>query len=112
MESCLEVRDHVRPDGGTRRYSADDIERMRRVADLQDDGVNLAGIGKVLDLEVENAALRREIVDSTKREGANMHRSTSNGELVGHFRASGEHLGDVLFGPCAHSAERHQERIA
>jgi DNA-binding transcriptional MerR regulator len=37
---------------------------MRRVADLQDDGVNLAGVGKVLDLERENAALRQEIADS------------------------------------------------
>ncbi|WP_426516711.1 MerR family transcriptional regulator [Diaminobutyricibacter sp. McL0618] len=55
----------ARTEGGTRRYSADDIERMRRVADLQDDGVNLAGIGKVLDLEVENASLRRAMVDST-----------------------------------------------
>jgi DNA-binding transcriptional MerR regulator len=55
----------ARTDGGTRRYSADDIARMRRVADLQDDGVNLAGVGKVLDLERENAALRQEIADAT-----------------------------------------------
>jgi DNA-binding transcriptional MerR regulator len=53
----------ARTEGGTRRYSADDIERMRRVADLQDDGVNLAGIGMVLDLEGQNAALRREIAE-------------------------------------------------
>ncbi|WP_345763094.1 MerR family transcriptional regulator [Diaminobutyricibacter sp. McL0608] len=60
----------ARTEGGTRRYSADDIERMRRVADLQDDGVNLAGIGKVLDLEVENASLRRAMGDSTTAEKA------------------------------------------
>jgi len=54
----------ARTNGGTRRYSAHDIERMRRVADLQGDGVNLAGIGKLLDLEDENAALRREIADA------------------------------------------------
>lgn len=53
----------ARTEGGTRRYSADDIDRMRRVADLQGDGVNLAGIGKVLDLEGQNAALRREIAE-------------------------------------------------
>lgn len=64
----------ARTDGGTRRYSADDIERMRRVADLQDDGVNLAGIGKVLDLEVENAALRREIDDAAAAEGAKVRK--------------------------------------
>ena len=51
----------ARTDGGTRRYSADDIQLMRRVAELQGDGVNLAGIGKVIDLETENAALRREL---------------------------------------------------
>jgi len=53
----------ARTEGGTRRYSADDIDRMRRVSELQDDGVNLAGIGKVLDLEGENAALRQEAAD-------------------------------------------------
>jgi len=53
----------ARTEGGTRRYSSDDIDRMRRVSELQDDGVNLAGIGRVLDLESENAALRQEIAD-------------------------------------------------
>lgn len=54
----------TRTGGGTRRYSADDIQRMHRVADLQNAGVNLAGIGKVLDLEGENAALRRELAET------------------------------------------------
>jgi DNA-binding transcriptional MerR regulator len=53
----------ARTAGGTRRYSAADIDRMRRAAALQDDGVNLAGISKVLDLEGENAALR-SVIDS------------------------------------------------
>lgn len=53
----------ARTEGGTRRYSADDIERMRRVSELQDDGVNLAGIGRVLALEGENAQLRQEAAD-------------------------------------------------
>ena len=51
----------ARTDGGTRRYSADDIDRMRRIADLQTDGVNLAGIGRVMGLEDENAALRASL---------------------------------------------------
>ena len=50
-----------RSDGGTRRYSDDDIDRLRRVAELRDAGVNLAGIGRVLDLEDENGDLRREL---------------------------------------------------
>lgn len=49
-----------RSEGGTRRYSDDDIERLRRVTDLRDEGVNIVGIRRVLDLEDENAELRAE----------------------------------------------------
>jgi MerR family transcriptional regulator/heat shock protein HspR len=56
----------ARTQGGTRMYSADDIDRMRRVAELQDDGINLAGIGKVIHLEGENATLRRELADASE----------------------------------------------
>lgn len=52
--------DPVRTDGGTRRYSANDLHRLRRIGDLLDAGLNLAGIGMVLDLEAENARLREE----------------------------------------------------
>ena len=47
-----------RTDGGTRRYSADDLERLRRISVLLGAGLNLAGIAMVLDLEAENTALR------------------------------------------------------
>jgi MerR family transcriptional regulator, heat shock protein HspR len=49
-----------RTDGGTRRYSADDLDRLRRIGDLLKAGLNLAGIDMVLDLEAQNAALRAE----------------------------------------------------
>jgi MerR family transcriptional regulator/heat shock protein HspR len=49
-----------RTDGGTRRYSANDLDRLRRISDLLDAGLNLAGIGMVLGLENENAQLRAE----------------------------------------------------
>lgn len=49
-----------RTDGGTRRYSADDLERLRRIGDLLDAGLNLAGISMVLDLETQNSELRAE----------------------------------------------------
>ena len=49
-----------RTEGGTRRYSAHDLDRLRRIGDLLDAGLNLAGIGMVLDLEGENARLREE----------------------------------------------------
>ena len=47
-----------RTEGGTRRYSADDLDRLRRIGDLLDAGLNLAGIGMVLDLEAQNTRLR------------------------------------------------------
>jgi MerR family transcriptional regulator/heat shock protein HspR len=48
-----------RTEGGTRRYSEDDLSRIRRVVDLLGDGLNLAGIAMVLDLEEDNDRLRR-----------------------------------------------------
>ncbi|WP_217180940.1 MerR family transcriptional regulator [Streptomyces sp. AC495_CC817] len=50
----------ARSDGGTRRYSDDDLARLQRVTDLRDEGINIAGIRRVLDLEDENAGLRAE----------------------------------------------------
>jgi DNA-binding transcriptional MerR regulator len=47
-----------RTDGGTRRYSADDLDRLRHIGDLLDAGLNLAGIGMVLQLESDNRRLR------------------------------------------------------
>jgi MerR family transcriptional regulator/heat shock protein HspR len=46
-----------RTDGGTRRYSEDDLARLRRIAELVDDGVNLAGIARILELESRNTEL-------------------------------------------------------
>lgn len=60
---AYEARGLVTPDrtpGGTRLYSADDVERLQRIAALLEDGLNLAGISMVLDLEDANAALREE----------------------------------------------------
>lgn len=47
-----------RSDGGTRRYSEHDLTRLRRIGELLAQGLNLAGVSAVLDLEAENAALR------------------------------------------------------
>jgi MerR family transcriptional regulator/heat shock protein HspR len=47
-----------RTEGGTRRYSADDLDRLRRIGALLEAGLNLAGIGMVLDLEAQNTELR------------------------------------------------------
>jgi MerR family transcriptional regulator/heat shock protein HspR len=52
-----------RTEGGTRRYSANDLDQLRRIGDLLADGLNLAGIAMVLDLEKQNAQLRAENED-------------------------------------------------
>jgi DNA-binding transcriptional MerR regulator len=51
----------ARTDGGVRRYSSNDLELVRRAASLSGDGINLAGIRRILALEAELAALRAEI---------------------------------------------------
>ena len=47
-------------EGGTRRYSAGDMDRLRRIGDLLDAGLNLAGISMVIDLETQNSQLRAD----------------------------------------------------
>src|ERR1700694_1027989 len=39
----------ARTDGGTRRYSDDDLDRLRRISELLDGGDDLAGIRQILD---------------------------------------------------------------
>ena len=47
-----------RTEGGTRRYSEDDVRRLVRIRELLDAGLNLAGIDRVLELEDEIDRLR------------------------------------------------------
>lgn len=47
-----------RTPAGTRRYSGDDLHRLRRISALLDSGLNLAGIAMVLELQDENDTLR------------------------------------------------------
>lgn len=57
-----ERRGLLEPDrtpGGTRLYSPADIERLQRIGELLDQGLNLAGIAKVLFLEEEVRRLTR-----------------------------------------------------
>ncbi|MHA7291045.1 MerR family transcriptional regulator [Arthrobacter sp. MDT3-24] len=47
--------------GGTRQYSDADVALLLHIGELLDQGLNLAGIAKVLELEVANAELRRAL---------------------------------------------------
>ena len=57
----------ARTQGGNRRYSDDDIEVLRRVAELASEGMNLEGIRRVMSLEAENARLRDELARARPR---------------------------------------------
>ncbi|MBI5090163.1 MAG: helix-turn-helix transcriptional regulator [Actinobacteria bacterium] len=50
----------ARTQGGNRRYSDVDIERLRRIQDLAAAGMNLEGIRRVMELEHEVDRLQRE----------------------------------------------------
>ena len=55
----------ARTAGGNRRYSDEDIERLRRISDLAAEGMNLAGIRRVMELEEEVLRLRAELERAT-----------------------------------------------
>ncbi len=46
--------------GGTRRYSDDDLDRLKQIAELVEHGINLAGIARILDLETRNSQLKSD----------------------------------------------------
>ena len=47
--------DPARTGGGSRRYSDADIEQLLRIQELTSEGLNLAGVQKVLELEAQLA---------------------------------------------------------
>jgi MerR family transcriptional regulator/heat shock protein HspR len=55
--------DPARTGGGSRRYSQRDIDRLRRIHELTEAGLNLAGVKAVMELEDEVARLRRQLND-------------------------------------------------
>ena len=54
--------DPARTAGGNRRYSDSDLERLRRIAELTDEGLNLAGVRRVLELEAEIERLEDDLL--------------------------------------------------
>ncbi|MEU5872424.1 helix-turn-helix transcriptional regulator [Glycomyces sp. NPDC047369] len=66
----------ARTPGGGRRYSARDVTRLREIQRLsQDEGVNLAGIKRIMDLEREVHAIRAEaqaVVEELQRTRAQL----------------------------------------
>lgn len=69
--------DPGRTSGGSRRYSDADIELLRRIQELTNEGLNLAGVKRVLELELEVASLREHnerLVDEIAQRVDEVHR--------------------------------------
>ncbi|MDQ1403444.1 MAG: MerR family transcriptional regulator, heat shock protein HspR [Actinomycetota bacterium] len=56
--------DPARTGGGSRRYSERDIEQLRRIQALTNAGLNLEGVRRVLELELENERLRQQLAQA------------------------------------------------
>ncbi len=56
-----------RTSGGSRRYSDADIQMLRRIQDLTNEGLNLAGVKRVIRLESEIEALRAQVEASRQQ---------------------------------------------
>lgn len=63
--------DPERSAGGTRRYSRRDISRLQEICALTADGLNLAGIRRILQLEEETRQLRAELAALRERAAGN-----------------------------------------
>lgn len=53
--------DPARTEGGSRRYSDQDIAQLRRIQELTAAGLNLEGVKRVIELEAEVSRLQGEL---------------------------------------------------
>jgi MerR family transcriptional regulator/heat shock protein HspR len=52
-----------RTSGNTRRYSQADVDRLLEIQALTEEGVNLAGVKRIMELRAEVSGLRRQLDD-------------------------------------------------
>ncbi len=71
-----------RTSGGNRRYSEADIARLKRVAELAAEGMNLEGIRHVMQLEDEVAQLRALVMQLQEQITGRTSTEVLRGELV------------------------------
>lgn len=75
-----------RTEGGARRYSLRDIDRLVQTQKLsQENGVNLAGIMRILELQEENRQLKRQVrrlVDEAESAERNIFAASADGNIV------------------------------
>lgn len=56
-----------RTQGNTRRYSEQDIDRLRKIQELTSEGINLAGVMRIMDLQSKVERLAAEMDDMRGR---------------------------------------------
>ena len=69
--------DPARTSGGNRRYSEADVDLLLRISQLTTDGLNLAGVKRVMALEAEVSRLEAELAEARSdgnRAVADVHR--------------------------------------
>ena len=72
-----------RTEGGARRYCLRDIARLAHTQHLsQDEGINLTGITRILDLEEENRQLRRELKRLRAKDEDSVFAAGRDGDIV------------------------------
>ncbi|MDY0340867.1 MAG: MerR family transcriptional regulator [Coriobacteriia bacterium] len=75
-----------RSPGGTRMYSDADIERLQLIQRLtQDEGVNLAGVMRIIELEIEKEKLEAQLAEA-RMAASNAERSLV--DEINEFRKS------------------------
>jgi MerR family transcriptional regulator/heat shock protein HspR len=93
----------ARTSGGTRRYSQRDVDRVRLIQDLtQGEGVNLAGVMRILALQDEVEALA-DLLESARADVERV-RQEARLALADAVRSTGREL--VLYRPA--EIERHR----
>lgn len=80
-----------RTDGGARRYSLRDVDRLMLAQHLmQDESINLSGVARILTLMEENRELRRQVRRLKQPQGASVFEASLNGQVVEVMRSSRE----------------------
>ncbi len=75
-----------RSPGGTRLYSESDVERLRLIQRLtQEEGVNLAGVMRIIELEIEKERLEAKLAEA---EAAATHAERRLAREIQEFRQS------------------------
>jgi len=67
--------DPARTEGGSRRYSDADINQLRRIQELTNEGLNLAGVKRVLELEAALEQVTRDLDDARAQASAAVDRT-------------------------------------